>query len=90
MKLITDDLVDEIAAALAEELGGVPVRYREGVRNMLKIAAPMLVRRCVRHINAHHDDFIDTHNGKDYFQIVDEILVKVKETLRELTEEEDE
>ena len=90
MKLITDDLVHEIADGLAAEKGGHPMWYRSDTRVLLHIAVPMIVRRCVRHINAHHDDFIDTHNGKSYFEVVDEILVKVKETLRELIEETDE
>ena len=53
----------------------------------LDLALPVVVRRCLRHIDAHHDEFIDDHNGKEYFEIVDEILIKVKAALRELVEE---
>ncbi len=82
MKLITSDLLHEV-----EQL--VLARYgfsNEGawLTEVLELVAPVIVRKCVRDLNAHHDEFIDGHNGKEYFEIVDEILVKVKATLREL------
>ncbi len=87
MKLITSDLIEVVAHDIAMCDGERPEVCMAGAEAALLVAVPMIVRRCLRHIDAHHDDFIDGHNGKDYFEIVDEILIKVKETLRELIEE---
>ena len=89
MKLITKDLIDAVAVDLAFEntFRCLPETYRRVAEVALKSACPMIVRRCLRHIDQHHDDFIDGHNGKEYFETVDEILVKVKAALRELIEE---
>ena len=88
MKLITDDLIETVAEDMRFESCFGPPSYRSMAEVALKSACPMIVRRCLRHIDMHHDDFIDGHNGKEYFEIVDEILVKVKAALRELIEEE--
>ena len=88
MKLITNDLIDAVADDMMfERCFGAP-SYHKLAKVALKSACPMIVRRCLRHIDMHHDDFIDGHNGKEYFEIVDEILIKVKAALRELIEEE--
>ena len=90
MKLITDDLVDAVVADMefAIRFGLLPTTYHNLAKVALKSAYPLIVRQCLRHIDQHHDDFIDGHNGKEYFETVDEILVKVKAALRELIEEE--
>ncbi len=87
MKLITSDLIEVVAHDMA--MGSVmhPASFHAVAEDALRSACPLIVRRCLRHIDAHHDDFIDGHNGKEYFEIVDEILVKVKAALRELIEE---
>ena len=87
MKLITDDLIKAVAHEMARYSGNAPSSYLLDADDALQVACPLIVRRCLRHIDAHHDDFIDGHNGKEYFEIVDEILVKVKAALRELIEE---
>ncbi len=87
MKLITPNLLHEVERLVSERYGFT----NEGswLTEILELVAPVIVRKCVRDLNAHHDEFIDGHNGKEYFEIVDEILVKVKATLRELIEETD-
>ena len=89
MKLITDDLINAVATDLAfdEHFRYAPPAYYDTAKAALESACPLIVRRCLRHIDAHHDEFIDGHNGKEYFEIVDEILIKVKAALRELIEE---
>ena len=86
MKLITDDLIATVTHDMAS--CHYPPSYHNMAEVALKSACPLIVRRCLRHIDQHHDDFIDGHNGKEYFETVDEILVKVKAALRELIEEE--
>ena len=88
MKLITDDLIETVAEDMRFESCFGSTSYSSMAKVALKSACPMIVRRCLRHIDQHHDDFIDGHNGKEYFEIVDEILVKIKAALRELIEEE--
>ena len=87
MKLITKDLIDAVADEMRHESNIGFLTYHKLAEVALKSACPLIVRRCLRHIDQHHDDFIDGHNGKEYFEIVDEILVKVKAALRELIEE---
>ena len=87
MKLITDGLIEIVARDIAKGANAYPASFRREAEDALRSAVPLIVRRCLRHIDAHHDDFIDGHNGKEYFEIVDEILVKVKAALRELIEE---
>ena len=87
MKLITDDLIEVVAHGIGACDGDRPEICMAGAEAALLVAVPLIVRRCLRHIDAHHDDFIDGHNGKEYFEIVDEILGKVKAALRELIEE---
>ena len=91
MKLITDALIDEVATDIAfdRHFRYSSSAYYSIAEVAVKSACPLVVRRCLRHIDAHHDDFIDGHNGKEYFEIVDEILIKVKAALRELIEETD-
>ena len=91
MKLITEDLIKAVATDMAfdEHFRYASSAYYDTAKVALESAVPLIVRRCLRHIDAHHDEFIDGHNGKEYFEIVDEILVKVKAALRELVEEAD-
>ncbi len=87
MKLITTDLLTEVERLVEERYGFT--KAGNWLTEVLELVAPVIIRKCVRDLNAHHDEFIDGHNGKEYFEIVDEILVKVKTALRELIEETD-
>ncbi len=87
MKLIDKILIDHVSADLARGIAARGEGLRISAETALASAVPLVVRRCIRYLDAHHDEFIDGHNGKEYFEIVDEILVKVKATLRELIEE---
>ncbi len=88
MKLITSDLIRACDIALGEVEGeDLELDLFYSTEVVLRTVVPVIVRKCIRELNVHHDDFIDGHNGKEYFEIVDEILIKVKETLRELIEE---
>ncbi len=91
MKLITDDLIRACDDALEDKKDTEELTLDFGYSTSVVVAtiAPVIVRKCIRELNAHPDDFIDGHNGKEYFEIVDEILVKVKAALRELIEEKD-
>ena len=88
MKLITDDLIDAVADEMRREPNIGFLTYHKLAEFSLKSACPMIVRRCLRHIDQHHDDFIDGNHGKEYFETVDEILVTVRAALREMIEEE--
>jgi hypothetical protein len=89
MKIITQNLLDGVAFEFARQHGGTPKFHHAEAEVAVRIIAPVVVRKAVRELNAHHDDFIDGHSGAEYFALVDEILAKVSETLRELIAEED-
>ncbi len=89
MKLITPELLAELGSLIADKYGYANPEHIDWLTDVLELMLPVIVRKCIRDLNEHHDDFIDGHNGKEYFEIVDEILVKVKTTLRELIEETD-
>ncbi len=87
MKMIDQTLIEHVADDLARGIALRGEGLQISAETALQSAVPVVIRRCIRALDAHHDDFIDGHLDQAYFDIVDDILAQVKTTLRELLEE---